>query len=165
MTDFQYELGNETTTVRIEKSSAGYAVTINGQTHEVSLVAPMRPSGELALTIDGARHTALVAANGPQRWVAFDSQPFVLTVPQATKKAWHGRKGGHDSLEAQMPGLVRQVLVAEGDSVEQGQVLLVLEAMKMEMRVSAPHAGVVEKISVREGETVGRGQALVELAG
>jgi biotin carboxyl carrier protein len=41
----------------------------------------------------------------------------------------------------------------------------VLEAMKMEMRVSAPHAGVVEKISVREGETVGRGQALVELAG
>ena len=162
MTDFQYQLGNDITTVRVEKSGAGYVVTINGQVFHVT--ATPKP-GELALTIDGARYTALVAANGPQRWVAFDSQPFVLTVPQATKKAWHGRKGGHDSLEAQMPGLVRQVLVAEGDSVEQGQVLLVLEAMKMEMRVSAPHAGVVEKISVREGETVGRGQALVELAG
>jgi biotin carboxyl carrier protein len=162
MTDFQYELGNETTTVRVEKSSAGYAVTINGQVFHIT--ATLKP-GELTLTLDGQRRTAYVASDGPRRWVAFDSQPFVLTIPQAAKKARHGRKGGHDSLEAQMPGLVRQVLVAEGDAVEQGQVLLVLEAMKMEMRVSAPHAGVVEKISVREGETVGRGQALVELAG
>jgi len=163
MTDFLYQLGNDITTVRVEKSGAGYVVTINGQVFHIT--ATSKP-GELALTINaGIGRTAYVASDGPRRWVAFDSQPFVLTVPQATKKAWHGRKGSHDSLEAQMPGLVRQVLVAEGDSVEQGQVLLVLEAMKMEMRVSAPHAGVVEKISVREGETVGRGQALVELAG
>ncbi len=162
MTDFHYALGNETTTVRVEKSGAGYVVTINGQVFHVT--AMLKP-GELTLTLDGQRRTAYVAADGQHRWVAFDSQPFVLTVPQPAKKGRRGRGGGHDSLEAQMPGLVRKVLVAEGDTVEQGQVLLVLEAMKMEMRVSAPHAGVVEKISVREGETVGRGQALVELAG
>ena len=159
--DFQYQLGNETITVRVEKAGAGFAVTLNGQVFNVSSVMPK--VGELALVIDGQRHTAHVASDGPRRWVAFDSQPFVLTVPQAQKKARRGKAGGHESLEAQMPGLVRKVLVSEGEAVKQGQVLLVLEAMKMEIRVSAPHAGVVEKILGREGETVGRGQALIEL--
>jgi biotin carboxyl carrier protein len=162
MADFQYEFGSKTTTVRVEKSGVGYAVTVNGQVFHVT--ATLKP-GELTLTLDGQRRTAYVASDGPRRWVAIDSQPFIFSVPQAQRKARRGKASGHESLEAQMPGLVRKVLVVEGDSVEQGQVLLVLEAMKMEMRVSAPHAGVVEKIAVREGETVGRGQALVELAG
>lgn len=158
--DFQYQFGNETVTVRVEKAGAGFAVTLNGR---VFNVAATLKAGELALVIDGQRHTAYMASDGPRRWVAFDSQPFVLTVPQAQKKSRRGKAGGHESLEAQMPGLVRKVLVSEGEAVEQGQVLLVLEAMKMEIRVSAPHAGQVEKILVREGETVGRGQALIEL--
>jgi biotin carboxyl carrier protein len=64
-----------------------------------------------------------------------------------------------------MPGVVRRVLVGQGERVERGQVLIVLEAMKMEIRVSAPHAGVVETISVREGESVERGQGLALLRG
>jgi biotin carboxyl carrier protein len=164
--DFHYQFGNETLTVRVEKAGAGYAVTVNGQVFDV--VAVPKP-GELALTIDGgARRTVYVAAEGHRRWAAFggasaDSQPFVFTVPQAQKKTRRGKAGGHESLEAQMPGLVRKVLVSDGEAVEQGQVLLALEAMKMEIRVSAPHAGVVEKVLAREGETVGRGQTLVEL--
>lgn len=163
--DFQYQLGHETLTVRVEKAGAGYAVTLHGQ---VFVVSATPGSGELALMIDGQRHTVYVASDGPRRWVAFggahaDSQPVIFTVPQTGKKARRGKAGGHESLEAQMPGLVRTVLVSEGEAVEQGQVLLVLEAMKMEIRVSAPHTGVVEKILVREGETVGRGQALIEL--
>jgi len=62
-----------------------------------------------------------------------------------------------------MPGVVRRVLAGAGDRVERGQVLLILEAMKMEIRVAAPHAGAVEKVLVHEGDTVGRGQALVDL--
>jgi biotin carboxyl carrier protein len=67
-------------------------------------------------------------------------------------------------LEAAMPGLVRRVLVREGDSVERGQALVMLEAMKMEIRVSAPHAGKVVKVLVSPGETVDRGRRLIELA-
>jgi len=51
-----------------------------------------------------------------------------------------------------------------GDAVALGQTLVILEAMKMEIRVPAPHAGRVAAISVREGQVVDRGQALVELA-
>jgi biotin carboxyl carrier protein len=59
--------------------------------------------------------------------------------------------------------VVRRVLVAAGDEVERGQVLLLLEAMKMEMRVTAPHAGRVESVAVAEGQAVERGQPLVDL--
>lgn len=62
-----------------------------------------------------------------------------------------------------MPGLVRSVLVREGDSVEKGQALVLLEAMKMEIRVAAPHAGKVIEVLVAAGETVDRGQRLIEL--
>ena len=163
--NFQYQFGNETLTVRVEKAGAGYAVTINGQVFEVSATAKL---GELALRIDGRRHSVYVANDGPRRWVALssphgDSRSFVFTVPQMQKKLRRGTAGGHESLEAQMPGLVRKVSVIEGEMVEQGQVLLVLEAMKMEIRVNAPHAGQVEKVLVHETETVERGQVLIEL--
>jgi biotin carboxyl carrier protein len=67
------------------------------------------------------------------------------------------------SLDAQMPGQVRQVLVKEGDHVEAGQTLLILEAMKMEMRIAAPQAGRVVRLLVRQGDTVERGEQLVEI--
>jgi acetyl-CoA carboxylase biotin carboxylase subunit len=73
------------------------------------------------------------------------------------------RAGSHETLEAAMPGLVRSVLVREGDSVEKGQALVLLEAMKMEIRVAAPHAGKVIEVLVAAGETVDRGQRLIEL--
>jgi biotin carboxyl carrier protein len=63
-----------------------------------------------------------------------------------------------------MPGVVRRVLISTGEAVEKGQTMLVLEAMKMEIKIAAPHAGKVEQLAVREGETVQRGQLLVELA-
>lgn len=172
--EFHYQFGDETVRVRVEKSGEGYIVTVGAQAFTVSVASPSLHSGdlrrrvqpgELSFTLNGLRRLAFVAADGPRRWVAFDAQPFVLTVPQTGRKARREKVGGHDSLEAQMPGLVRRVQVGLGDKVERGQVLVVMEAMKMEIRVSAPHAGVVEKILVQEGQAVERGQTLVEIGG
>ena len=63
-----------------------------------------------------------------------------------------------------MPGQVRAVLVKEGESVEKGQTLALLEAIKMEIRVAAPHAGKVEKVLIEEGQVVERGQRLFDLS-
>jgi biotin carboxyl carrier protein len=62
-----------------------------------------------------------------------------------------------------MPGLVMQVLVKEGEQVERGQALALLEAMKMELKISAPFAGRVRRINCAPGQVVERGQVLVEL--
>jgi 3-methylcrotonyl-CoA carboxylase alpha subunit len=67
------------------------------------------------------------------------------------------------SLTAPMPGTVVKVLVEEGQEVEEGQLLLVLEAMKMEQPVSAPHAGVVHSLPFGEGSLVPGGAVLAEM--
>ena len=62
-----------------------------------------------------------------------------------------------------MPGRVLDVLVAEGDSVQKGDTLVLLEAMKMELRVQAPGDGQVARVLCAAGQVVERGQLLVEL--
>jgi biotin carboxyl carrier protein len=62
-----------------------------------------------------------------------------------------------------MPATVRKVHVAAGDEVRRGDVLVVLEAMKMELPVRAPHDGSVDIVKCSEGEMVEAGQVLVEL--
>ena len=62
-----------------------------------------------------------------------------------------------------MPGQVRAVNVNEGDAVPKGQTLLVLEDMKMEIRVQALQNGLVKKLLVKQGQTVEREQMLIEI--
>jgi acetyl-CoA/propionyl-CoA carboxylase, biotin carboxylase, biotin carboxyl carrier protein len=64
-----------------------------------------------------------------------------------------------------MQGTVLSVAVADGDTVEAGQVLCIVEAMKMENEVRAPHGGVVAQLSVAAGEPVGAGQVICVLTG
>jgi len=68
------------------------------------------------------------------------------------------------AVSAFMPGHVRRVMVKEGDLVESGQVLLILEAMKMENEVKAPIRGVVKQIAVSPGVAVVRGGLLLQIA-
>ena len=62
-----------------------------------------------------------------------------------------------------MPGRVRRILVAEGDAVTRGQVLLILEAMKMEHAIRAARDGRVVRLAFREGDLVEAGVPLVEI--
>lgn len=81
--------------------------------------------------------------------------------PIAAAEASHSNQGG---LAAPMNGSIVRVLVALGQAVEAGCPLVVLEAMKMEHSVRAPHAGTVKKLFCQEGEMVSEGTVLVELA-
>ena len=83
-------------------------------------------------------------------------------APPAVDETWSGADAAA-SLTAPMPGTVVKVLVEEGQEVEEGQLLLVLEAMKMEQPVSAPHAGVVHSLPFDEGSLVPGGAVLAEV--
>lgn len=65
---------------------------------------------------------------------------------------------------AQFPGKVRKVLVSDGESVAEGQALLLLEAMKMEFSIKAPCAGLVKKVKVTEGQQLVPGALLLDFA-
>ena len=66
-------------------------------------------------------------------------------------------------IKAPMPGLVLSVAVKEGDEVDEGTPLLVLEAMKMENLIKSPSAGVVKTIEVAQGQAVEKGQLMISL--
>ena len=138
-----------------------YQIAIGDKTVSVQILRS--ENGRLDLLLDGQRVTAYVSSDGAKRWVTVGGQTFVLTKFTAgTRRAQHGHHA-QDELTAPMPGQVRAVNVAEGESVTKGQTLLVLEAMKMEIRVSAPRDGVVGKLLVQQGQTVEREQVLVEI--
>jgi 3-methylcrotonyl-CoA carboxylase alpha subunit len=83
-----------------------------------------------------------------------------FSVPDPEVEA---EQAGGDNLRAPMPGLVKLVRVATGDQVRKGQALLVLEAMKMEHTITAPHEGMIAEIAT-EGSQVSEGTVLVKFA-
>jgi len=73
-------------------------------------------------------------------------------------------EAGEFHLKAPMPGLIVAVPVSEGQHVEKGQVLVILESMKMQNELKAPRAGTVQRIRVKAGEAVEQKQTLLSLA-
>jgi biotin carboxyl carrier protein len=120
-------------------------------------------NGRFDLLIDGKRMAAYVSSDNAKRWVTVNGQTFVLTKSSGVRKGSDGHHHAAGELTAPMPGQVRAVNVSEGEAVTKGQTLLVLEAMKMEIRIHAPQDGIVKKLFVKQGQTVEREQILIEI--
>lgn len=150
----------------------GEDVTIDGRRVSASIEAvPDTP--ELRLRIDGTVHRLAVDGRRPEEGWRIIDQGTVHDVEAIDERTQHIRSltgtaatsSGGAVVKAPMPGLVVRVLVGEGDPVEKGDALVVLEAMKMENELRAPAAGVVVGLKVAPGQVVEKGQVLVELEG
>jgi acetyl-CoA/propionyl-CoA carboxylase, biotin carboxylase, biotin carboxyl carrier protein len=142
-----------------EVSIAAHTVTHDDHTTPVRIraVDPYHYAVELEGIV---RHYA-IAHDRETIWVARDGHHLEARTRAADRSHHHA---GPDSLEAPMPGTVLQVRVKEGDEVDEGDVLLVLESMKMELSIVAPHPGTVAGLALNPGDRVERGQALVAVA-
>ena len=149
--------------VKIEQDGERYRVTVDGRAYAVEARRPEH--GVIVLNMNGRRTRAWVAHDGLQRHVALTgARTYILQRPDPRTKQRRRAPGAADGgLEAAMPGQVLDVLVHVGDTVERGQTLLLLEAMKMELRMVAPFAGQVRAVRCAAGQVVERGQLLVEL--
>ncbi|MDE2571279.1 MAG: 3-methylcrotonyl-CoA carboxylase [bacterium] len=117
---------------------------------------------------DGRRTSATGSVDAEGVMLAFDgaSYDFVFAAPPSPADLHHGGASageGQRTLSAPMPGKILKVAVSAGATVEERQLLVVLEAMKMEHRIEAPGAARVVAVKVREGELVTAGAPLVEL--
>lgn len=146
-------------TLRLQERQPGlYAVTLDGR--EMLVDCSVSGDGPLSLIIDGRCYEVDVdgAAGGDHRRVTIQRRHFDLeVVDERRKRLARKRSAGADGpreVRAPMPGSVSQVLVSEGDPVAAGQVLMVLDAMKMANELTAPLTGVVCSLSVRQGASV-----------
>jgi biotin carboxyl carrier protein len=151
----------DNTTIELTPSGKGFAARVGDQSFDVELL--QSSDGRLDFLINGERVTAYVSSDNNKRWVTVHGQTFVLTKSSDAGKSRQGHHHAAGELTAPMPGQVRAVNVSEGDHVTKGQTLLLLEAMKMEIRIQSPRDGVVKKLFVQQGQTVEREQMLVEI--
>jgi biotin carboxyl carrier protein len=151
---------------KVEVDVSG-SVTTSGRTMHV---LPAR-RGEVRVD----ERTVWVAVNGDERWIFIDGRVHILELVTAgvairtntTASSPRARGTGHrdGALTAPMPATVAKISVSPGDQIKAGDVLIILEAMKMELPVRATVDGTVKAIHCREGELVQPGEELVELAG
>ncbi|AVH58609.1 MULTISPECIES: ATP-binding protein [Streptomyces] len=158
--------GHDPVTVRV-RGTAGGGVELLRDGQETPLQGAAGPDAgaktRFTFRLDGVAHTfaALPAGTWLGRdgdaWHVRDHDPVAASLGGAAH-------AGADSLTAPMPGTVTVVKVAVGDDVTAGQSLLVVEAMKMEHVISAPHAGTVSELDVTPGTTVAMDQVLAVIA-
>ena len=134
-----------------DQRATHYSALIGGRSYE-AFVRRVRDDGEG----DAGNTTFEVTIAG---------HPYLVTVQDERTQALASLAGsGHGSgdatIRAPMPGLVSNIMSEEGDMVERGQALIVLEAMKMENDLTTPRAGVVKGIRVTKGQAVNQGDVL-----
>jgi len=155
--------------IDLTATGKGYTVSIDGQTFPVEILRA--EAGQITIKLPatesapGSEFNAYVSSNGTKRWVTVNGQTFQLNkINNAPKRGAHGHQHHNaGQLLAPMPGQIRAVQVEKGARVTKGQTLIVLEAMKMEIKIAAPFEGVVKILNARPGETVDKEQLLAEI--
>ncbi len=160
-------------------------VTVGGHTFEVDIDLNQRHNAEISVQVDEeTRRVSVPDLDAPidqMEWIIVDDRPCEIVIDPDLR--WIRDKTGVHFLEvrdlearvtrpvsrdgrikAPIPGLIKAVFVAEGDQVEVGQPLLILEAMKMENEIHAPKSGVVTQISVKPGQDVALHEVLAEVS-
>lgn len=118
-----------------------FRINVNGNTYEVEVED--------------------ITSGEPTNFVPVNNTPVVSEKKEVKEKV--SASAGQEVIEAPMPGNIWKVLVKDGDQVKAGDVLLILEAMKMENEILAPRDGKVVAVNAVEGSTVDTGEELVIL--
>ena len=136
-----------------------YKVTLNGRTYEVEVEA-----GKAMLVDEYEAYAPAPAAFAPAPAPAAAAAPAVQAAAPAAQAAAPAAQAAGETITAPMPGNILRIEVTNGAAVKAGQILVILEAMKMENEILAPRDGTVAQILVQKGSTVETGSPLVVLA-
>jgi biotin carboxyl carrier protein len=143
-------------------------VSVDGKVYNIDFESV---SGQpvFSLIVDGKSHEAYVQ-EGDENWqVLMRGRLYPVKVEDEREKRLRAAAGGGVAetgefhLKAPMPGLVIAIPITEGQEVKRGQVLLILESMKMQNELKAPRDGKVSRIKVKPGESVEQKQALLSV--
>ena len=151
--------------VELERTEQEWKCKLNGQDMPLDVVSAQ--DGILSLLLRGKSYEVKQESVGAESSVVIGHERFSATVRDPRSFRSRRRAGASEQgvmkIKAPMPGKVVRILAPAGAQVENGQSVLVIEAMKMQNELKAPKSGVVKKINVEEGAAVDAGQALAEV--
>jgi biotin carboxyl carrier protein len=157
----------KTRVIELERDGAAWRVKLDGRPFAVDAVE-IAPN-TLSILLDGQSFEINVTPSPDGKLkLQTGSREFIAEV--IDPRAWSGRRHGgveakgRQQIVAPMPGKVVRLLVREGDRVEAGQGLLVVEAMKMQNEIRSPKNGAVERVLAKEGQPVNAGDVLCVVA-
>lgn len=145
-----------------------YVATINGKKYEVEVekleaYKSLDRNGVAAPAAPALPASAPVQRPAAPAPVAAAPAPAPASAPAAAPAPAAAAPAGATTVEAPMPGKILNIKVSEGQAVKFGEVVVIMEAMKMETEIVAPADGTVSKILVKAGDSVDTGAALVAL--
>jgi len=159
----QLSNGEQATNVNVTyNGDDSYMIDINGD--EFLVEGVMQNTGDkniLVCSINGVQSKANVILNGDSLHVFTAEGGHELKLPAPKFVTASGKGDSTDGAVAPMPGVVEKVHVEPGQSVDKGDPLVVMIAMKMEYVIRAPKAGVIKGVPFKAGDTVNKGKSLV----
>ena len=142
------------------KKAGEYTVTVNGKAYGVKL-------GKTSAKVNGVEYPLAVAAGIDEKAIAATQSAAPAPAPAAAPAAApapSAAPAGGQAVTAPMPGLILRLEVKQGQAVKKNQLVMVMEAMKMENEIFAPCDGTVSAISVTQGQQVSSGDTLLTIA-
>lgn len=148
--DFDFKLSKDTiSSLDLIKTGAdAFHLLKDGGSYHIKILGSDFNNGTYTISVNGREYQTLI-------------QTPLDELIQKMGFATNGSKN-IDSISAPMPGLILDILVEEGQEVEEEEQLLILEAMKMENIITSPRNGVIKKIGVSKGDAVDKKQLLIE---
>ena len=159
-------IDGEQVPIEVVKTDGQYRLTLEENSFTVDAIRPNEQS--LSMLIDGRSYEVALEKNGSRIWVYFYNDTIQLELFdarkfRATELTKKSGPAGPLKILAPMPGKIIRITVAENSHVEEGDSLLIMEAMKMQNELKAPKSGTVKHLHVREGEPVSSSQVLLVL--
>jgi propionyl-CoA carboxylase alpha chain len=157
-----YRHRDRTLDVQLQRRDAThFSASVDGRLYELDaeIVSPLT----LMVSCGGCRVAAHVSRADQQVHVIVNGRAYMFTAQSGGVAASDVGARVSPEVTAPMPGKVLRLSVREGQGVTTGDDLLILEAMKMETRITADGAGIVRKVLVSEGQMVDAGQILVKI--
>jgi biotin carboxyl carrier protein len=161
---FQARLKDKLHDIEVRREGNNFEVILDGGSIHVDRI--FSDASHDVLLIDNACYDVVIAGEESRYHINVLNRFFDVEIIDPRKRALHHtaiEEGGRKPIRAKMPGRIIKVLVEEGQEVEEGQGLLILEAMKMQNEIKASRAGVIHSIAVKENDPVESGFVMMVL--
>lgn len=159
MPQYLAKINNET--IELEKADAANLDAVSLTADSMQVARNLKNFHAEDISVDINSQTVSMTVNGREYTVSIMDEYDQLVEKMGLSVKDDSKAG---DLIAPMPGLVLDVMVKEGDELEKGTPVLILEAMKMENVLKAEGSGIVQKVVIQKGAAVGKGEVLIEIA-